>query len=145
MDAPASMSVAGLGVDAEVVGVGVSADGAMEIPRDGGTIGWYRWGPEPGADAGNAVLSGHVSTRADGPGALAPLAEVEVGERIDVRSAGGTTHAYHVVNVETITKSVLPVERIFARDGAHRLVVITCGGPFQPGLGSLRDNVVVVA
>jgi hypothetical protein len=144
-DPPVAMAVASLGVQAGVVGVGTDPDGAMEIPRDGATIGWYRWGPEPGAPAGNAVLSGHVSTRAGGPGALAPLAGAQVGDLVDVRTATGGVLGYRVVSVETITKSVLPVERIFARDGPHRLVVITCGGPFQPALGSFRDNVVVVA
>lgn len=144
-DPPASVAVPSVGVEAEVVGVGTSADGAMEIPRDGRTIGWYRWGPEAGAAQGNTVLSGHVSTRAGGPGALAPLAQVQVGDTVTVGTVSGAQVTYRVVSLETITKSVLPVDRIFARDGAHRLVVITCGGPFQPDLGSFRDNVVVVA
>lgn len=144
-DPPASLAVPSLGVRADVVGVGTSGDGAMEIPRDGATIGWYRWGPEAGAAQGNTVLSGHVSTRAGGPGALAPLAEVQVGDALEVRTASGALLPYRVVSLETITKSVLPVDRIFAREGPHRLVVITCGGPFQPELGSFRDNVVVVA
>lgn len=144
-DPPASLAVPSLGVRADVVGVGTSEDGAMEIPRDGATIGWYRWGPEAGAAQGNTVLSGHVSTRAGGPGALAPLAEVQVGDALEVRTASGALLPYRVVSLETITKSVLPVDRIFAREGPHRLVVITCGGPFQPELGSFRDNVVVVA
>jgi sortase (surface protein transpeptidase) len=144
-DPPVALAVPALGVDAEVVGVGTSPDGAMEIPRDGSTLGWYRWGPEPGGASGNAVISGHVSTRAGGPGALAPLAGIGVGEEVEVRTSGGELLTYRVVGVETITKSVLPVDRVFARDGAPKLVLITCGGPFQPELGSFRDNVVVVA
>jgi hypothetical protein len=40
---------------------------------------------------------------------------------------------------------VLPLDRLFARDGPPRLTLITCGGPFLPEFGSYRDNVVVVA
>ncbi len=144
-DPPVALSLPDLGVSADVVPVGVRDDGAMEIPRDGATVGWYRWGPEPGAATGSAVLSGHVSTRADGPGALQRLAEVSPGDLLEVTTAAGEALSYRVVGVETITKSVLPVDRIFARDVPHRLTVITCGGPFQPELGSYRDNVVVVA
>lgn len=144
-DPPVLLAVPSLGVEAEVVGVGTSPDGAMQIPRDGRTVGWYRWGPEAGAAQGNTVLSGHVSTRAGGPGVLARLAQVQLGDTVEVRTAAGALVIYRVVSLETITKSVLPVDRIFAREGAHRLVVITCGGPFQPDLGSFRDNVVVVA
>ena len=59
--------------------------------------------------------------------------------------AGGRALDYRVVGKETITKQRLPAERLFARDGAPRLVLITCGGPFLPDLGSYRDNLVVVA
>lgn len=145
VDPPVTLSVPSLGVSAEVVPVGVRADGAMEIPRDGASIGWYRWGPEPGDPTGSAVLSGHVSTRAGGPGALLRLAEAAPGDVLQVVTASGEQLAYRVVGVETITKSVLPVDRIFARDVPHRLTIVTCGGPFQPELGSYRDNVVVVA
>ncbi len=145
VDPPVALSVPALGVSAEVVPVGVRDDGAMEIPRDGARVGWYRWGPEPGDVTGSAVLSGHVSTRAGGPGALLRLAEAAPGDVLEVTTASGDLLAYRVVGVETITKSVLPVDRIFARDVPHRLTVVTCGGPFQPALGSYRDNVVVVA
>jgi hypothetical protein len=33
----------------------------------------------------------------------------------------------------------------FARDGAPRLVLITCGGPFDAATGNYEDNVVVYA
>ena len=40
---------------------------------------------------------------------------------------------------------MLPLDRLFARDGPPRLTLITCGGPFLPEYLSYRDNVVVVA
>jgi hypothetical protein len=40
---------------------------------------------------------------------------------------------------------VLPLDRLFAREGPPRLTLITCGGPFLAEFGSYRDNVVVVA
>jgi hypothetical protein len=58
---------------------------------------------------------------------------------------GGRDLRYRVVGKQTIVKQRLPVERLFARDGAPRLVLITCGGPFVPELSSYRDNLVVVA
>jgi hypothetical protein len=62
-----------------------------------------------------------------------------------VTTADGDSVAYRVVGKETIVKQRLPVQRLFARDGAPRLVLITCGGPFVPELSSYRDNLVVVA
>ena len=37
------------------------------------------------------------------------------------------------------------MDRCFARDGAARLTLITCGGPAGPETGHYRDNVVVTA
>ncbi|WP_051515646.1 class F sortase [Candidatus Blastococcus massiliensis] len=142
--APARISVPALGVDAPVDPVGIAADGQMELPEDVSRVGWYRFGPAPGAD-GSAVVAGHVDDREQGPGALFPLQDAGVGEEITVTDAEGTTTRWRVVSREVITKQVLPLERLFARDGAPRLTVITCGGPFLPEYRSYRDNVVVVA
>jgi hypothetical protein len=46
--------------------------------------------------------------------------------------------------VEVIRKARVPLERILLRDGAETLVVITCGGPYDPAAG-YRDNVIVTA
>jgi sortase (surface protein transpeptidase) len=124
--------------------VGVAADGQMELPEDVSRVGWYRFGPVPGAD-GSAVLAGHVDDREQGAGALYPLQEADVGDELTITDAAGTATRWRVVSRELITKQVLPVDRIFARDGAPRLTLITCGGPFLPEFSSYRDNVVVVA
>ena len=42
-------------------------------------------------------------------------------------------------------KTRIPLERYFARDGALRVTLITCGGPFDRTTGHYRDNVVVTA
>jgi sortase (surface protein transpeptidase) len=142
--APVRISAPALGVDAPVDAVGVAADGQMELPEDVSRVGWYRFGPPPGAD-GSAVLAGHVDDREQGPGALFPLRDAAVGDELTVTDAAGTATRWRVVSRELITKQALPVDRIFARAGAPRLTLITCGGPFLPEFRSYRDNVVVVA
>jgi sortase (surface protein transpeptidase) len=142
--APVRLSVPGLGVTAPVDPVGVADDGQMALPEDVSRVGWYRFGPEPGA-GGSAVLAGHVDDREQGPGALFRLRDAAVGDELTVTDAAGTATRWRVVSRELITKQVLPVERLFARDGAPRLTLITCGGPFLPEYRSYRDNVVVVA
>ncbi|MDT0278178.1 class F sortase [Blastococcus goldschmidtiae] len=142
--APVRISVPSQGVDARVDAVGIAADGQMELPEDVSRVGWYRLGPAPGAE-GSAVLAGHVDDREQRPGALFPLDDAAVGDEITVPDAAGTATRWRVVSRQLITEQVLPLERIFARDGAPRLTVITCGGPFLPEFRSYRDNVVVVA
>ncbi|MGY1741261.1 MULTISPECIES: class F sortase [unclassified Blastococcus] len=145
-DAPAPQRVAvpALGVDAPLDPVGVGTDGQMELPADVDRVGWYRFGPVPGAP-GSAVLAGHVDDAAQGLGALAPLREAEPGDEVLVTDAAGTATRWRVVARELITKRELPLEDLFARGGPPRLVLVTCGGPFLPEYRSYRDNLVVVA
>jgi len=141
---PVRLSVPDLGVDTAVDPVGVEADGQMTVPAEVDRVGWYRFGPVPGAE-GSAVLAGHVDSWDQGLGALAPLRGAEVDDEVLVTDAAGTTTRWRVVSRELLEKEALPLDTLFARDGAPRLVLVTCGGPYLPDLRSYRDNVVVVA
>jgi sortase (surface protein transpeptidase) len=145
VDRPQRVRIPALGVDAPVDAVGVRDDGAMLIPEDVRRIGWYRFGSAPADGEGATVLAGHVDSKAQGLGALGRLRELGVGDQIDVTLGSGDVARYRVVGKETLVKKRLPTEKLFARDGAPRLVIVTCGGPFIPELSSYRDNLVVIA
>jgi hypothetical protein len=142
--APTRIRVPSVGIDAAIEPVGVDGRGFMVIPDEVRKVGWYRFGPAPGDPAGAAVIAGHVDTKEQGAGALFPLREIHVDDRITVTVAGRDLQ-FRVLGKQTIVKQRLPVEELFARDGSPRLVLITCGGPFIPELSSYRDNLVVVA
>lgn len=142
---PVRLRVVGVGVDAPVVDSGVDGRGRMAVPHDVGTVGWYRFGPNPGAPEGSVVLAGHVDDREQGRGAFHDLQDAEVGDPVEVVLADGRTLTYRVTGVERVAKDVLPVDRIFARDGPPRLALITCGGQFDRSAGAYADNVVVTA
>ena len=141
---PVRLSVPALRVDAPVDPVGVRGDGQMALPGDVDRLGWYRFGPVPGAD-GSAVVAGHVDDARQGLGALAPLRNAAPGAEVVVTDAAGAATRWRVVSREVVEKRALPLDRLFARSGPPRLVLVTCGGPFLSGVGAYRDNVVVVA
>ena len=141
---PVRLVVPSLGVDAPVEPVGVRDDGQMALPEDVDRLGWYRFGPVPGTD-GSAVVAGHVDDARQGLGALAPLRSAEPGAEVVVTDAAGSASRWRVVSREVVGKQALPLDRLFARSGPPRLVLVTCGGPFLSGVGAYRDNVVVVA
>lgn len=145
VDPPVHVAVVEVGIDAEVVPVGVAADGQMELPADPDVVGWYRHGSAPGGDSGSVVLAGHVDSRRYGVGQLARLREIEVGDGVDVRTAGGVDARYRVVDVESVPKARLPVADLFRRDGEERLVLVTCGGEFDRSRGTYEENIVVTA
>jgi LPXTG-site transpeptidase (sortase) family protein len=142
---PVRVRVPDAGVDAPVVDSGVDVRGGMAVPENIRTVGWYRFGAGPGASAGAAVLAGHVDDRIQGLGAFHRLGDLTVGSAVQVVLADGTTVGYRVGTVERVSKASLPVDRLFARDGAPRLVLVTCGGVFDRAAGGYTDNVVVTA
>ncbi|GHE07408.1 class F sortase [Klenkia taihuensis] len=143
--APTRLAVPALGIDAAVDAVGVEPDGNMTIPEDVSRVGWYRFGPAPGAPEGSAVLAGHVDDAEQGLGAMSPLAEASVGDRVQVTDESGGSTTWQVVAREEFGKESVPLADLFARTGPPRLVLITCGGPFLADIRSYEDNVVVIA
>lgn len=142
---PVRVAVPSLGLSMAVQPVGVAADGQVEILQDARVAGWYRFGPAPGAATGSAVLVGHRDSRTQGRGGFYPLGSVRPGADVTVQRADGSTVTYRVVERRRYAKAVLPAADLFARDGAPRLTLITCGGAYRADQGGYQDNVVVTA
>jgi hypothetical protein len=143
---PVHPTVPSLGIGLPIDPVGVAADGQMEIPPLAERAGWYRYGAAPGDADGTAVVAAHVDSAASaGVGPFARLAEVQPGAVVEVTLADGTSRVYAVTEVTRQPKPEIRWADVFVRDGAHRLVLITCGGTFQREAGRYSDNVVVTA
>ena len=133
------------GRSAPVDAVGLDADRQVVVPEDVRRAGWYAPGPQPGARAGSAVLVGHADDADQGLGTFAGLRELAAGDEVVVRTAAGRDLVYDVVSFERFAKAEVPMDRLFTTQGPHRLVLISCGGAFDPVRRSYADNVVVTA
>lgn len=142
--APARVVVDAVGLDVEVAPAGVDAEGRMALPDDAQSAAWYRFGPAPASPAGATVVAAHVDDLA-GAGPFARLRDVAPGATVEVVDAAGTTHTYTVTGTESFAKADLPLDRVFDRTGAPRLVLVTCGGTWDPERRSYTENVVVTA
>lgn len=140
---PTGLTIDSLGVNvATVIGVGVEDNGDMEIPP-ADEVGWYQYGPSPGA-SGSSVLAAHIAF--DGQdGVFVELDDIELGSLIEVSYDDGTTAAFEAVSKQQYDKAELPQEEVWGRDGDPRLVLITCGGDFNRRVRSYEDNIVVYA
>lgn len=139
---PVSVEIPAIGVDAELVGLGLNDDGSMELP-DFGLAGWYVKGPPPGA-AGPAVIAAHVDST-DGPDVFYELRSLQPGDEIHVDREDGSTASFVVEDVEQHPKDELPGDRIWAASSQPRLTLITCGGAFDRTIGHYTDNVIAYA
>jgi sortase (surface protein transpeptidase) len=143
---PVRLQIPVIGVDTEVMELGLRRDGTLEVPplRGDAPAGWYRHSPTPG-ETGASVLAGHVDTARDGPAVFFRLRELKVKDSISVRRKDGTVARFAVSRVATYPKRDFPSREVYAPLASPGLRLITCGGVFDRGEGSYRSNVVVYA
>jgi LPXTG-site transpeptidase (sortase) family protein len=139
---PNALVIPDIDVLRPVRAVGLEGDGQLEVP-DETEIGWYQYGAAPG-HPGATVLAAHVTwNRTVGP--FYRLGELEPGDQVDVALDDGTTRSYEVVERTMYDKDELPRQRIWTNSGPETLVLITCGGDFNPNIRRFRQNIVVYA
>ena len=140
---PVRLRIPVLGVRAPIVAVRASGDGALAVPGNPRDVGWWTGGAAPGDPQGTVVLDGHVDTAQSGAGALFRLADLPPGAEVVVTTSVGDTR-YRVDARRVYAKAALPPQ-IFNANGLPRLVLVTCGGPFDAKTLHYADNVVVFA
>ncbi|MCX5302778.1 class F sortase [Streptomyces sp. NBC_00160] len=128
-------------LDAPVVAVGVGAGGRLEIPEDGQAAGWWKDTALTGSAEGVTVIAGHLDTRG-GAAVFAPLTRLKPGQPVEVSTSAGTLD-YRVRALTVRRGSELPA-RYLTTTGAHRLVLITCTGPYEEDSG-YRDRLYIEA
>lgn len=140
--APVGVDASAVGISADLVPVGKTPDGALDVP-DFGLAGWYRHSVRPGEN-GPAVLAGHVDSTS-GPDVFFALGDLVAGDTVDVRRADGSVVTFVVERVLTTDKDELPIEEIFGDTDGPALRLITCGGAFDRSIRSYESNVTVFA
>ena len=126
-DHPWRIRISSIGLDADVEPVGVTANGNMGTPRRYADVAWYRHGTVPGWK-GSAVIAGHLDNGLGLPGSFSRLAEVRLGDTIDVLSRDGMVRTFVVTERALYPLDQVPLDRVFTRDDARRIVLVTCSG-----------------
>lgn len=140
---PVRLELPSLGVSSDVMGLGLNADGSLQVPPGAYPAGWYTGGPTPGA-LGPAVVAAHVNW-AGRDGVFARLTELTPGDEVRLTRADGSTVTFAVDRVEQYPKDRFPTEAVYGNIDHAGLRLITCGGELDTAARSYRDNVVAYA
>jgi hypothetical protein len=141
---PSTVAIPAIGVRAPVLAVH-ALDGVLGVPGDPRELGWWADGAAAGAATGTVVLDGHVDSAVSGEGALFDLTRLQVGDLVVVTTTPGRTVRFVVTARRRYVKADGLPPDLFRTDGPPRLVIITCGGPFDRSARSYLDNIVVFA
>ena len=140
---PVRLRIPAIGVDSELMTLGLQADGSLEVPPEGCPAGWYTGGPTPG-ELGPAIIAGHVDW-AGSPGVFFSLREMAPGDEIRVEREDGSTALFRVQSIQQFPKDAFPTEAVYNDIDHAGLRLITCGGSFDRQARSYTDNIVVFA
>lgn len=100
--------------------------------------------PEPGR-AGAGVVLGHINGNGQ-PGIFAKLAQVKVGDMVEVDRADKKTAAFRVSNIQVVDKTRFPSGNVYLSFSDKPVLrLISCGGRLDKIHKRYLDQVVVYA
>lgn len=140
---PEWLVIPAIGVFTNLVRLGLSAPGTLQVPPTAAVAGWYTGSPRPG-QIGSSIIAGHVDSRL-GPGVFYRLSQMRRGEYVYIIRANHTVGVFEVTSLRTYAKSSFPAKAVYGPVPDAELRLITCGGTFDFATGSYLSNIVVYA
>jgi hypothetical protein len=164
IDIPLASTNHPAGLHARITAHPLNADGTLYVPADPKQVAWASQDAMPGSDRGTAILVSHVNYVINGrtvAGAFADLAEYidrAVGRTLTLTLSDGRTLRYRITGGHEYAKDDLAgnpqLRKVLynqtltygpADRPSGRLLLVSCGGPFDPVSGEYQDNVFVYA
>jgi hypothetical protein len=125
--------------------VGTTDNGLLDVPADIELAGWWSGGSSLGDPFGSTLVAAHVDSRTQGLGPFASLLSVRPGDRLTVWSEG-LRQIFAVTSLRLRPRGAIgPQSALHSPDGARRLTLVTCAGPYDPARGGYQNLAVVVA
>ena len=92
---PVRLKIPKINVDAVVEYVGLTSEGAMDVPKGPMEVAWFSLGPRPG-EQGSSVIAGHSGYKDNIPAVFDNLHKLKKGDRIYVEDGNGTITTFVV-------------------------------------------------
>ena len=140
---PVLLTIPLIGVSTQLVTLGMTSSGALQVPSSTSVAGWYIGSAKPGA-IGSAIIVGHINS-VSGPGVFFRLSELRAGDKVYVKRSDGTLVEFRVTSVQMYLKDRFPTEAVYRTTADAELRLITCGGAFDSATGHYLSNTVVYA
>ncbi|HUC88593.1 MAG TPA: class F sortase [Candidatus Paceibacterota bacterium] len=141
---PVRLKIPKLNIDSVIEYVGVSPDGAMDVPKGPADTAWFYLGPRPG-EPGSSVIAGHSGWKNGIPAVFDDLYKLQKGDKIYVEDEKGDTITFIARDFKTYSPNEDDSDVFGSNDGKAHLNLITCTGFWNKILKSHSDRLVVFA
>lgn len=142
---PVRLKIPRINIDAAIESVGLTSQGAVDVPRGSVNTAWYNLGPRPGEN-GSAVITGHYGVWKNGtPTVFNNLSKLRPGDKIYVRDKKGITFTFIVREIKKYNPRADASDVFISSDGEAHLNLITCLGAWNKASKSYPKRLVIFA
>jgi len=142
MGLPVLLNIPSINVNAKVEYLGVTPQGAMDVPKGPSDVAWFDLGPRPG-QIGSSVIAGHFGWKDGISAAFDNLGELQKGDKIYVKDENGATTTFVVSGIRKYDENQDASDVFYSSDGIAHLNLITCEGVWNKANKSYSNRVVV--
>ncbi|MDO8572340.1 MAG: class F sortase [bacterium] len=141
---PVRLKIPRINVDATVEYVGLTPDGAMDIPKTASNVAWFNPGSRPGEN-GSAVLAGHYGWKNGKASAFDNLYKLRKGDKLYVEDDKGVTTSFVMRESRRYDPEADASGVFISNDGKSHLNLITCEGVWDNVSKSYSKRLVIFA
>ena len=141
---PVRLKIPSIGVDSIVEHVGLTSDGAMDVPKNPTDVAWYNLGSRPG-ERGSSVIAGHYDTKKSAPAVFSRLHALQKGDKIYVESEDGVITAFVVRESKKYDRNENASDVFGSNNEGAYLNLVTCEGVWNKASKSYSQRLVIFA
>jgi LPXTG-site transpeptidase (sortase) family protein len=139
---PVRLKIPAINVDAVVEYVGLTSDGAMDIPKGPNDVAWFQPGLRPG-EIGSAVISGHYGWKDNIPAVFDNLHKLQKGDQIYIEDNKGVVIVFIVRESRLYNWDANASDVFDSSDKKAHLNLITCDGSWDKVQRNYSNRLVV--
>ncbi|MFA6228293.1 MAG: class F sortase [Patescibacteria group bacterium] len=142
---PVRLKIPKIKVDTVIERVGLTPQGAVDVPKGPSNAAWFEFSPRPG-DSGNAIITGHYGIWKNGkPTVFNGLSKLVAGDRLYIEDEKGRITVFIVRQSRSYDPKADVPEVFISSDGKAHLNLITCEGAWNKSVKSYPKRLVIFA
>lgn len=141
---PMRLKIPSINVDSSVEYVGLTPDGAVDVPKERANIAWFNLGSRPGEN-GSSVISGHSGWKDGKASVFDNLYKLRKGDKLYIEDDKGAIISFAVRESRSYDPQADAAEVFGSSDGKAHLNLITCEGLWDNAKKSYSKRLVVFA
>lgn len=123
---PLRLKISKINVDTTIEYVGLTSDGAMDVPKGPASVAWLKLGPRPGEN-GSAVIAGHYGVWKNGDRSVFDdLKKLTTGDVLSIVDDKGLIISFVVRESRNYEANADAKDVFSSSDGKSHLNLITC-------------------